>query len=221
MLHGKNGRIFFCASFESWFYIPVKKVNDSKFFVEEKHVSVRGIYKDTVGSNQEFADYQFRPNCTVAMTVAPELFDPVHAVKCLNQVEDRLLGKIGMKTLDPDDYRYRPFYVNSEDSADFYTAKGFNYHNGPEWVWPVGYFFRASMRFRRGITARMKQMLAVIRKEQLESWACGLPELTQKMVLCALMVALIKLGRFLVLLTFFMIIVDILKMMSFHGMLLI
>lgn len=85
-----------------------------------------------------------------------------------------------MKTLDPDDYRYRPFYVNSEDSADFYTAKGFNYHNGPEWVWPVGYFFRASMRFRRGITPRMKQMLAVIRKEQLESWACGLPELTQK-----------------------------------------
>ncbi|KAK8880838.1 hypothetical protein M9Y10_003532 [Tritrichomonas musculus] len=38
----------------------------------------------------------------------------------------------------------------------------------------------ASMRFRRGITDRMKQMLAVIRKEQLESRACGLPELTQK-----------------------------------------
>ncbi|KAK8860545.1 hypothetical protein M9Y10_012210 [Tritrichomonas musculus] len=169
-----------CTSFESWFYIPTKKENDQKYFVEEKHVGVRGIYKDTVGSNLEYADYQFRPNLTVAMTVAPELFDPVHAVKCLNQIEERLLGKIGMKTLDPDDYRYRPYYVNSNDSADFYTAKGFNYHNGPEWVWPVGYFFRASMRFRRGITRRMKQMLAVIKKEQLESWACGLPELTQK-----------------------------------------
>lgn len=55
------------------------------------------------------------------MTVAPELFDPFHAVRCLNLVEERLLGKIGMKTLDPKDSRYRPYYVNSDDSADFYT----------------------------------------------------------------------------------------------------
>ena len=169
-----------CSSFESWFYIPFEEKHDELFFVEEKHVSVRGIYKDTVGSSQEFADYQLRPNLCVAMTVAPELFDPVHAVKCLNIVEERLMGKIGMKTLDPSDYRYRPYYINSEESSDFYTAKGFNYHNGPEWVWPVGYFFRASMRFRRGITPNMKQMLAYIKKEELESWACGLPELTQK-----------------------------------------
>ncbi|OHT06004.1 Glycogen debranching enzyme [Tritrichomonas foetus] len=169
-----------CASFESWFYIPTHKEHDSMFFVEEKHVGVRGIYKDTVGSSLEFADYQFRPNLCVAMTVAPELFDPAHAVRCLNEVEERLMGKIGMRTLDPGDYRYRPYYVNSEESDCFYTAKGFNYHNGPEWVWPVGYFFRASMRFRRGVTPKMKQMLAVIKKEQLGSWACGLPELTQK-----------------------------------------
>ncbi|KAK8880837.1 hypothetical protein M9Y10_003531 [Tritrichomonas musculus] len=94
---------------------------DLKFFVEQKHVTIRGIYKDPVGSNEEFADNQFRPNCTVAMTVAPELFDPFHAVRCLNLVEERLLGKIGMKTLDPKDSRYRPYYVNSDDSADFYT----------------------------------------------------------------------------------------------------
>ena len=36
------------------------------------------------------------------------------------------------------------------------------------------------MRFRRGISDRMKQMLARIKREQLESWACGLLELTQK-----------------------------------------
>ena len=168
------------ANFETWFYIPEKKEEDDDYFIEDKHVGLRGIYKDTIGSSQEFGDYQFRPNLCIAMTVAPELFDPVHAVKCLNLVEERLMGKIGMRTLDPSDFRYRPYYVNSDDSDDFLTSHGFNYHNGPEWVWPVGYFFRASMRFRRGITTRMKHMLAMIKKAQIGSWACGLPELTQK-----------------------------------------
>ncbi|KAH0785625.1 Glycogen debranching enzyme [Histomonas meleagridis] len=169
-----------CSNFESWFYVPNKPEYDSKFFIEERHVGVRGIYKDSVGSSAEFSDYQFRPNVCIAMTVAPELFDPVHAVRCLNNVEERLMGKIGMKTLDPSDYRYRPYYHNDDDSEDFLTSRGFNYHNGPEWCWPVGYFFRASMRFRRGITEKMKKMLANIKKELLTSWANGLPELTQK-----------------------------------------
>ena len=169
-----------CSNFESWFYVPNKPEYDSKFFIEERHVGVRGIYKDTVGSSSEFGDYQFRPNSCIAMTVAPELFDPVHAVRCLNNIDERLTGKIAMKTLDPSDYRYRPYYINSDDTEDFLTSKGFNYHNGPEWVWPVGYFFRASMRFRRGFSEKMKKMLANIKKEQLTSWSNGLPELTQK-----------------------------------------
>jgi glycogen debranching enzyme len=167
-----------CAYFESWFYVPLRREHDAMFFIEERHVGVRGIYKDTVGSSSEFADYQFRPNAAVAMTVAPELFDPVHAVLCLNLIGERLMGHVGMRTLDPGDYRYRPTYRSGDDTEDFLTSKGFNYHNGPEWVWPVGYFFRASMRFRRGITDGMRQMLAHIKKEHFGSWASGLPELT-------------------------------------------
>jgi glycogen debranching enzyme len=121
-----------CANFESWFYVPVKPEHDMRFFIEEKHVGIRGIYKDTVGASTEYADYQFRPNLAIAMTVAPELFDAVHAVKCLNLMEERLMGRIGMKTLDPSDFRYRPYYHNSEDNEDFLTSGGFNYHNGPE-----------------------------------------------------------------------------------------
>jgi glycogen debranching enzyme len=167
-----------CSNFEGWFYVPLRPEHDSMFFIEEKHIGVRGIYKDTVGSSPEFADYQFRPNITVAMTVAPELFDPVHAVVCLNLIEQRLMGHIGMRTLDPSDLRYRPTYNSSEDSEEFLTSGGYNYHNGPEWVWLVGYFFRASMRFRRGITAGMREMLAHIKNEHFSSWASSLPELT-------------------------------------------
>lgn len=169
-----------CNNFESWFYIPVNEKQDDEYFLDPQFIRLRGIYKDTIGSAQIYGDYQFRPNLVVAMTVAPELFDPVHAVRCLNLVEERLVGKIGMKTLDPADHDYRPYYHNSDDSSDYYVANGFNYHNGPEWLWPVGYFFRASMRFKRGVTTRMKQMLSFIKKAQIGSWACGLPELTNK-----------------------------------------
>lgn len=48
--------------------------------------------------------------------------------------------QLGLKTLDPSDYNYRPNYNNSDRSADPSVSHGFNYHNGPEWVWPVGYF---------------------------------------------------------------------------------
>ena len=168
------------ANFESWYYIPQNKENDEKFFIEKNHVQIRAIYKDTIGSTSEFGDYQFRPNICIAMTVAPELFEPSHAVRCLNLVEERLMGRIAMKTLDPSDYRYKPYYENSNDSADFYVAHGFNYHNGPEWVWPTGYFFRASMKFGRGVTPGMARMLANIKSALINSWAVGLPELTQK-----------------------------------------
>jgi glycogen debranching enzyme len=113
---------------------------------QERHVGVRGIYKDTVGAPSEFADYQFRPNVAIAMAVARELFDAVHAVKCLNLVEERLMGRVGMKTIDSSDFRYRPYYRNAEDAEDFLTSGAFNYHNGPEWVWPVAFVFRADSR---------------------------------------------------------------------------
>ena len=167
-------------SFESWFYIPSNPEHDSSYFIEKNLVNHRGIYKDTVGCSSAYADYQFRPNILVAMTVAPELFDPFHAVMCLDEVEKHLMGHIGMKTLDESDSRYRPYYNNDDDSTDFLVSCGFNYHNGPEWVWPTGYFFRASMRFRRGITDKMKQMLSNIRRELNENPASGLPELTNK-----------------------------------------
>lgn len=72
------------------------------------------------------------------MTVAPELFDPAHARAALATAEKALLGALGMRTLDPDDWNFRPNYVNGVDSEDFQTSRGFNYHQGPEWLWPTG-----------------------------------------------------------------------------------
>ena len=90
-----------------------------------------GIYKDVYGSGpgREWSDYQFRCNFPIAMTVAPELFDELHAMHALELCDKILRGPLGMKTLDPADMQYRPYYDNANDGTDPAIAKGLNYHN--------------------------------------------------------------------------------------------
>lgn len=60
------------------------------------------------------------------MTVAPDLFDPKHALGALHVAHKALLGPLGVKTLDASDPDYRPNYDNSNDSDDWHVAKGRN-----------------------------------------------------------------------------------------------
>lgn len=97
------------------------------------------------------------------------------------------MGPLGVKTLDPSDMRYRPNYDNSADSDDFDSAKGFNYHNGPEWIWPRGYYLRAELKIGQAENRPILEMKNEIQrnisllKEHLAAspWR-GLPELTNE-----------------------------------------
>lgn len=121
----------------------MNKAEDKKFDVDIELINKRGIYKDVYGSADKFTDYQLRPNICIAMSYAPELFTPVNAQICLENIENILMEKgcMGIKTLDPADYNYRGDYINTDDSH------GFNYHQGPEWLWPVGFFLKAQLKF--------------------------------------------------------------------------
>ncbi|KAI0016497.1 glycoside hydrolase family 13 protein [Xylariomycetidae sp. FL0641] len=178
------------SSFEYSYYVPSNPADDSKYAVNSSIVNRRGIYKDLFRSGKEYEDYQLRSNFPIAMTVAPELFDPDHAMGCLVLADKVLRGPTGMATLDPSDLNYRPYYINSEDSDDFATSKGRNYHQGPEWLWPTGFFLRALLKFdlmrRDGKEGRVEAFQQVTRrlagcKEMIKQspWA-GLTELTQK-----------------------------------------
>ncbi len=146
------------------------------------------MIKDTLGSGNPWTDYQLRCNFPIAIAVATEMFDLDHAWGALQVVKDKLLGPLGIATLDPDDWAYRGNYDNSNQSDDQTVAHGANYHQGPEWVWPVGYFLRAYMKVARmrGVAKEIEYaksfVMAVLSghfvEVQQSHWR-GIPELTQ------------------------------------------
>lgn len=177
-------------NFERCYYVPESAEEDSSYDVNADVVNRRGMYKDLYKSGKEYEDYQLRPNFPIAMTVAPDLFNPDHAMTALRLADKALRGPTGMATLDPADLNYHPYYNNSEDSDNFATSKGRNYHQGPEWLWPTGFFLRALLKFdlKRRTTpeGRIEAFQQVTRrlagcKQAIKDspWA-GLAELTQK-----------------------------------------
>ncbi|XP_071505921.1 glycogen debranching enzyme-like [Diadema antillarum] len=174
------------ANFEKNFWIAADANKAAN-----KLINRRGIYKDSVGASQFWADYQLRPNFPIAMVAAPELFTPSNAWTALDMVQKHLLGPLGMKTLDSSDWAYDGNYDNSYDGPNKKIARGWNYHQGPEWVWPIGYFLRAKLHFSRALptapTDLFEETVLFIRKTlvrhhvdiEASPWR-GLPELTNK-----------------------------------------
>lgn len=130
-------------NFEKYFWIDYSST-------ESNLINKRDIYKDTLGSSLAWTDYQLRPNFLIALCLAPQMINPDNARKALEQCKQFLLNSpnsIGIKTLDQSDYNYCGTYDNSNDSEDPRIAHGYNYHNGPEWLWPIGYYLRCVMQY--------------------------------------------------------------------------
>jgi glycogen debranching enzyme len=178
------------ANFERCYYVPSSSKDDDKYDINPDIINRRGIYKDLYRSGKEYEDYQLRCNFPIAMTVAPDLFDAKHALHALCIADKILRGPTGIATLDPADLNYRPYYNNSIDSADFATSKGRNYHQGPEWLWPTGFFLRALLIFdlKRRTTPlgkieafqQVTRRLEDCKRAIVESEWAGLTELTNK-----------------------------------------
>jgi glycogen debranching enzyme len=125
-------------SYYEWSLL-IKDNFESNFFVtsslNDTLVNKRNIYKDYIShpgnNNNRFANYQLRPNFLIAMAVSPELFTKENALKALDLAEKYLLvpNGMGVRTLDPEDKQYNGNYNNSDDSYNFSSAHGFNYHN--------------------------------------------------------------------------------------------
>ncbi|KRY68177.1 Glycogen debranching enzyme, partial [Trichinella pseudospiralis] len=182
-------KIMLIENFERHFWIPMQDCPEDSLELDLDLVNVRGIYKDSYKASNRWPDYQFRPNFLITMTVAPDLFKLGNALCALKQVEELLLGPLGVKTLTTRDMAYNGDYDNSHSSADYRRANGFNYHNGPEWVWIFGYFLRAKMTFayfeNKQTSGVLSQAISSVKKLLAPHWEhfqkspwFSLPELT-------------------------------------------
>ncbi|XP_055887026.1 glycogen debranching enzyme-like isoform X1 [Biomphalaria glabrata] len=192
--NGKKEKVTYKAWFEK-----IKANFEKCYFIAEKAdpnneprpdlINRRGIYKDTLNASFCWTDYQLRCNFPVAMMACPDLFTTEKAWKALTMAEKILMGPLGMKTLDPSDYSYRGDYFNDNDTTDMYVANGWNYHQGPEWVWPVGFFLRAKLHFAHKLESKnpgilnqtklyINSVLCKHYEEILSNPWRGLPELT-------------------------------------------
>ncbi len=183
------------------YFIPTDASDDEKYLVRSTLVSQvnRGYLRDvaatapldsTVGGEGcmppswplEFTEYQLRPNQLVALAEAPSLWPAGVASSALRCCEQHLVqrGSMGVRTLAPFDWAFRGDYVNS-DSSSRETADGWNYHQGPEWLWLWGVYWRARVHTCGGARSHVLQQLwsaAAPHVKHLNSNAWGgLPEL--------------------------------------------
>lgn len=182
-----SGKIL--KNFEGKFWIP-SNLAEAQNKMGENHKSIHrtGIYKDCHGATHNWTDFQLRPNFPIAMVVAPELFTPTNALIALNAAQNILLGPLGMKTLDPKDWNYRGNYENFNASDNYNIAHGFNYHQGPEWVWVVGYFLQAKYLFTQKLSNVESKheirfifdVIGRLAEHMAESEWKGIPELTNE-----------------------------------------
>ena len=129
-----------------------------------------GWYSDTVHGDPKGG--KLRPNGLVALSQIPmEAIDVLHAKNYIEKCEESLLGPIGMRTLAAEDPDYNGWYDNSDSTC------GYNYHNGPEWVWLTGHYLIAAKRFGAGDTNAVIERLDAFVKKNSGPWM-SLPELT-------------------------------------------
>uniref|UniRef100_A0A0K0E803 Glycogen debranching enzyme n=1 Tax=Strongyloides stercoralis TaxID=6248 RepID=A0A0K0E803_STRER len=151
----------------------------------------RGIIKDCFGSTARYTDFQLRPNFTIALCYVPDLIETDKSWNALKITEKVLMSRLGIKTLDPQDWAYCGNYSN-QDGQDKKTACGWNYHQGPEWLWVACYYLKAKLEigWKRKLEGHKKDWIDVckeitkqlyIYEEYIDSslWA-SLPELTNE-----------------------------------------
>ena len=115
-------------NFEKYFWVETK--TGAEVEPHPEYVNQVMMFKDSVGSGYGWTDYQLRPNyvVTLALDTGSQLTDPGHAWSALETVVTRLLGPLGLATLDSEDWGYRGDYDNGDQSDDKTVAHGANYH---------------------------------------------------------------------------------------------
>jgi predicted glycogen debranching enzyme len=116
------------------------KAEHTKKSFEEKFWHAEGSYLlDTIDENGR-PDATLRPNQVFALSLPFHLIEGEKAKSVMNILYSKLYTPVGLRSLSPDDSRYKPHYgggVLERDSA---------YHQGTVWSWLLGPFIEAGLK---------------------------------------------------------------------------
>jgi predicted glycogen debranching enzyme len=104
----------------------------------------RGRYLHDVVDGPLGDDPSFRPNQIFAISLGHPVLDPARWALVVDQVEQRLVTPVGLRSLAPGEADYQPRYdgdLRARDAA---------YHQGTVWAWLIGPFLDAWRRVHPG-----------------------------------------------------------------------
>ena len=110
---------------------------------------------------EQVPDDTIRPNQIFAVSLPHSPLPPEKQAAVVSLVQEKLLTPMGLRTLSPDDPRYRPHYDGSWADRDR------AYHQGTAWAWLMGPFIEAYLK----VNKRSSESLA-----QASSWLEGFDE---------------------------------------------
>ncbi len=128
-----------------------KKLSDH--FEEKFWLQDQGFLTDTHDGNHP--DEQLRPNQLWALSLPGISIDKAHKMRALAAVREKLLTRVGLRTLSPDDPSYQPFYRGGQSERDR------AYHQGTVWPWLLGLYADA-VEAIEGPQAATEEMIPVL-----------------------------------------------------------
>jgi len=96
------------------------------------------LYDIVDGENGD--DWSFRPNQILAISLRHPVLEPARWTRIVDQVKERLVTPVGLRSLTPDHPDYRSKYFGD------LRARDLGYHQGTVWAWLIGPFVDAWLK---------------------------------------------------------------------------
>lgn len=118
----------------------------------------RGCLFDVIDCNHvpNSRDPAIRPNQLFALSLPHAILDAAHGAAVVDTCRRRLLTPMGLRTLDPDDPAYVPYYLGDLPTRDR------AYHQGTVWPWLLGAYVSALVRAGGGSAAARREGRAAL-----------------------------------------------------------
>ena len=147
--------------------LKVKESFCSQFWNEEA-----GCLKDVISGTE--ADNQIRCNQIWAISLPFSLLSKEQEKQVVETVFRKLYTPYGLRTLDPDDAQFRPFYGGAQLDRDL------AYHQGTVWTFPMGGYYLAYLKvndYSEEAKAYVEEQLLVMETALREGCIGQLPEI--------------------------------------------